>query len=1067
MNARRLPLALTLPFALALKAAGALPVDDGTHLPPGFSIETVVGPLQQMTGLTFDPLGRLVYWQKQGLVWLHVEDGPDHLLLDLTEEVGNWGDHGLHGVALDPSYDINGRIYLYYVVDHHHLLHFGTPAYDPAVDETFVDTMARVTRYRMLDPLGAQPAVDPASRTVLVGERIGDGMAITSNTHGIGPLRFGTDGTLLFGLGDGWLSGTGSGTALAEGIIAPKEDIHAFRSQLVDSHNGKILRIDPETGAGVPSNPFYDPLDPHAAASQVWVLGLRNPYSFSLVPGTGTSDPAAGDPGVLVIGDVGSSRWEEIDVAASGGLNFGWPLYEGYQDGLWESTFGDLNLDAPNPLAGGSCPAYFHFRDLLAEDSLHPPAWPNPCNPAVQVPPEIPTFVHERPILVWGHLEMFPVPTTLVKDYDAGGAAIAVPIDDPSSAVDGEPFGGNCAISGAWYGGGAFPPEFTNAFFIGDFGVQVMKALELDPAYRLVAVREFGEETGAITRMEAGADPDELYQVRYYGPGGSRIERIVHGSLLPSVKAAVTPAFGPAPHRAQLSAEALDPAGKGLAYAWDFGDGSPPSPIQARPEPVHVYPSEDVTASGTIVSKLDELVPPTPMGLGNPNPEVIREGSYPPPSAGAFVQFDTAHVDAALQPDKGGEDYVGYVFPAERTFVGVIFQEGWNLPPYGGWFETLTVQVRSAATGAWGDVVDLASLPASPGDPATSFETFQLLFEPVRGDGVRIHGVPGGAYDFVSVGELRALATPEPATGAPQAFTPSVEVTDGLGQTAADAVLVAVNDTPPAVTITSPPNGLAYAPGPATVVALTSVASDLEHGPGQLTCEWSVKQVHDNHVHAEPLDPSCASTATLVPHGELQGDVVYYEIELTVSDPLGLATGVKHFAYQENDCNLNGFDDVEDILLGRSDDVDLDGVPDECQTDCDANGLHDVFELVTGSGADDNESGVLDACEPVLLDLVPGIPGLPSDLELVGAEPQSLVAFAAGFQKGSTPLPLCDDLAMGIASPLLLGVVAVDPTGGAVATLGLPEALPPGTTLQLQAIDFLACEASNLVSFAY
>ena len=39
--------------------------------------------------------------------------------------------------------------------------------------------------------------------------------------------------------------------AIADGILRPKEDVGAFRAQLVDCLNGKILRIDPATGNGI------------------------------------------------------------------------------------------------------------------------------------------------------------------------------------------------------------------------------------------------------------------------------------------------------------------------------------------------------------------------------------------------------------------------------------------------------------------------------------------------------------------------------------------------------------------------------------------------------------------------------------------------------------------------------------------------------------------------------------------------------------------------------------------------------------------------------------------------
>jgi glucose/arabinose dehydrogenase len=71
-------------------------------------------------------------------------------------------------------------------------------------------------------------------------------------------------------------------------------------SQDPGSTGGKILRVDPDTGAW-----------------SVYALGLRNPWRFSF------------SGRWLLIGDVGDSHTEEIDVAGRAGANFGWPGYEG------------------------------------------------------------------------------------------------------------------------------------------------------------------------------------------------------------------------------------------------------------------------------------------------------------------------------------------------------------------------------------------------------------------------------------------------------------------------------------------------------------------------------------------------------------------------------------------------------------------------------------------------------------------------------------------------------------------------------------------------------------------
>jgi glucose/arabinose dehydrogenase len=78
-----------------------------------------------------------------------------------------------------------------------------------------------------------------------------------------------------------------------------------------------------------PSNPFYATANPGSVRSKVWALGFRNPYRMAIRPGTGSSNPADGNPGVLYVGDVGWTASEEINVVRKPGMNFGWPLFEG------------------------------------------------------------------------------------------------------------------------------------------------------------------------------------------------------------------------------------------------------------------------------------------------------------------------------------------------------------------------------------------------------------------------------------------------------------------------------------------------------------------------------------------------------------------------------------------------------------------------------------------------------------------------------------------------------------------------------------------------------------------
>ena len=433
-------------------------------VPPGFAETVIAGPSAsnwtEAVGVAFDGGGRMFVWERAGRVWFKdPADAGFTQLLDISEEVGDWGDYGCLGFAVDPNFRVNGYIYLLYTVDRHHLLYFGTPSYNPNSNDYNSATIGRLTRYTCRSSDNFR-SVDPASRFVLIGQTKQTGFPQCSGAHGIGSLVFGEDGTLLVSCGDGASpvdadaggahSSSYAPQALADGIIRPKEDVGAFRAQLVDCLNGKVLRIDPLTGNGLPSNPFFDPANPKSARSRVWALGLRNPFRMSLRPGTGSHNPDDGDPGVLYVGVVGWYTWESLDVITRPGLNFGWPLYEGLEVAPQYPSVTPANLDAPNPLYPTTgCNQYFLFSDLLKEDSLAPAAQPpfaNPCNTSQRIPSSIPQFLRARSVLDWNQ----GTPSTRTPIYGASGQALTAHVGAAGSPVSGTEFQGNCSVGGVW-----------------------------------------------------------------------------------------------------------------------------------------------------------------------------------------------------------------------------------------------------------------------------------------------------------------------------------------------------------------------------------------------------------------------------------------------------------------------------------------------------------------------------------------------------------------------------------------------------------------------------------------
>ena len=71
----------------------------------------------------------------------------DYFLNIASQVYDNQNEQGLLGLAFHPEYQDNGYFYVYYCVDRHHLLYYGTPNYDPRANWYTAATIGRLTRY--------------------------------------------------------------------------------------------------------------------------------------------------------------------------------------------------------------------------------------------------------------------------------------------------------------------------------------------------------------------------------------------------------------------------------------------------------------------------------------------------------------------------------------------------------------------------------------------------------------------------------------------------------------------------------------------------------------------------------------------------------------------------------------------------------------------------------------------------------------------------------------------------------------------------------------------------------
>lgn len=301
------------------------------ELPEGFVDETFLAGLDgQITGFDASASGRIYISEKAGIVRV-VRDGQLLAVpfLDINDIVNDRVDRGMLSVAVHPDFPTTPYIYVLYTYDPPELVTEGLTG--PGVPEGNGNRVSRLVRYTADAASDYNVAVADSAKIILgqnstyenignaedrfdtlipscgpIGSPLQDCLPVDEDSHTIGAMRFAEDGSLYVSNGDG------ASYRTFEPLTQMTFDL--------DSLRGKILRVDPDTGEGLPDNPYYDG-DPGSNRSRVLSYGLRNPYSMTIHPLTG----------VPYVGDVGEKHWEEINGGTA--RNFGWPCYEGGRDG--------------------------------------------------------------------------------------------------------------------------------------------------------------------------------------------------------------------------------------------------------------------------------------------------------------------------------------------------------------------------------------------------------------------------------------------------------------------------------------------------------------------------------------------------------------------------------------------------------------------------------------------------------------------------------------------------------------------------------------------------------------
>ncbi|MFJ8587481.1 ThuA domain-containing protein [Streptomyces sp. NPDC093595] len=448
-------------------------------------------------------------------------------------------EEGLQGIALDPAFERNRAVFLYYAPP------LDTPAGDAPGDGTAAD-FARYEGVNRLSRfvLKADGTLDNASEKKVIDIPATRGICC----HVGGDIDFDAQGNLYLSTGD-------DSNPFASDGYTPIDD-RPGRNPAYDARRtsgntndlrGKILRIKVADDGSytVPDGNLFAPGTPRTRP-EIYAMGFRNPFRFSVDKKTGVlyvgdygPDAGAADPRRGPAGQVEFAR-----VTKPG--NFGWPFCTGANEPY-------VDYDFATKVSGAAFDCAAPRNDSALNTGL------------VDLPPAEPAWI--------------PYDGGSVPEFGSGSES---PMGGPVYRYD----PANTSPV-------KFPEAYDGDFFAGEFGRRWIKRIEHDADG---AVRSINPVPWTGTQvMDMAFGPDGALYVLDYGTawfGGDensglyRIENAT-GGRSPVAEASANRTSGKAPLRVAFSsAGTTDADGDTLTYTWDFGDGTPPS---TAAHPTHTY----------------------------------------------------------------------------------------------------------------------------------------------------------------------------------------------------------------------------------------------------------------------------------------------------------------------------------------------------------------------------------------------------------------------------------------------------------------------------------------------